>query len=86
MQNLRNHFGLDPSEWILNILSWLVYFGGLILFYKSDSSWALIALGGLPVIVTGWTFGMRSGFLAAVVSIVSHLLLQLYLPCQNWGH
>jgi diguanylate cyclase (GGDEF)-like protein len=84
MQYLRNHFDLDPSEWVMNILSWMVYFGGLIFFYRSDPSWVLITLGGLPVIVTGWTFGMRSGFLAAVASIISHLLLQLYLP-GSWS-
>ena len=80
MRNLQDYSDLDLSEWIMNILSWLVYFGGLIFFYRSESSWVLIALGGLPVIVTGWTFGMRSGFLSAVVSILSHLFLQLSLP------
>ena len=80
MRNLQDYSDLDLSEWIMNILSWLVYFGGLLFFYRSESSWVLIALGGLPVIVTGWTFGMRSGFLSAVVSILSHLFLQLSLP------
>jgi diguanylate cyclase (GGDEF)-like protein len=85
MQYFRDHFDLDPSEWIMNILSWVVYFGGLIFFSRMDSSWVLIALGGLPVIVTGWTFGMRSGFMAAVVSILSHLIVHLYSP-ETWNN
>ena len=80
LHNLRNRFDLDPSEWIMNILSWMVYFGGLFFFSRLDSFWVLMALGGLPVIVTGWTFGMRSGFLAATISIISHLLLYLFFP------
>lgn len=65
------------------ILSWMIYIGGLIFFSKADTSWALIALGALPVLVTGWTLGMSFGAAAAFLSITIHLLLNLLHPAYS---
>jgi len=74
---------LDPSEWVMLALSWLVYVGSLVFFAKSDSSWVYLAFGALPVLVTGWTLGMSFGAGAAFLSISIHLLLQIYHPAYT---
>ena len=76
MKLLRNkEIILDPSEWLMISLSWLVYLGGLIFFSKADSSWVLLALGALPVLVTSWTLGMSFGVISAFLSVTLHLLM-----------
>jgi diguanylate cyclase (GGDEF)-like protein len=74
---------LDPSEWIMLALSWLVYIGGLIFFARVDTSWIFLAFGALPVLVTGWTLGTSFGAGAAFLSILIHLLFQLFLPAYT---
>ena len=59
------------------ILSWMVYWGGLFFFSRLDTTWILLALGALPVLVTGWILGMAFGFGAAVLVIAFHLLFYL---------
>jgi len=68
---------LDPSDWVMLALSWLVYVGGLIFFARADTSWVFLALGALPVLVTGWTLGKSFGAGAAFLSVLIHLLFQL---------
>ena len=74
---------LDPSEWVMLTLSWLVYGGGLIFFAGADTSWIFLGFGALPVLVTGWTLGTRFGAGAAFLSILIHLLFQLFLPTHT---
>jgi diguanylate cyclase (GGDEF)-like protein len=83
-QNTKIDIKLDPSEWVMLTLSWLVYVGGLIFFAKTDdASWIYLAFGALPVLVTGWTLGMSFGAGAAFLSISIHLLLQIFHPAYT---
>ncbi len=79
-QLTRKDIKLDPSEWVMLALSWLVYIGGLIFFARADTSWVFLALGALPVLVTGWTLGTSFGAGAAFLSVLIHLLFKIILP------
>ncbi|MCJ7716532.1 MAG: GAF domain-containing protein [Anaerolineales bacterium] len=78
--SLKKKINLDPSEWILLALSWLIYFGGLIIFFDGDNSWVLIVTGALPVLITGWTSGMAMGGFAALLSISIHFIIHFFHP------
>ena len=71
---------LDPAEWVMIFLSWMIYLGGIIFFSRQESAWAVMALGALPVLVTAWTLGMVYGVGSAALSISIHLLLHLINP------
>ncbi len=71
---------LDPAEWIMIFLSWMIYFGGIIFFPSQENAWALMALGALPVLVTAWSLGMIYGAGSAALSTGIHLLLYLVNP------
>lgn len=71
---------LDPSEWVMIFLSWMIYLGGIIFFSGQESAWALMALGALPVLVTAWSLGMFYGAGSAALSTSIHLLLHLINP------
>mgnify|MGYP001039334769 CR=1 FL=1 len=71
---------LDPSEWIMIFLSWMIYLGGIIFFPSQEIAWTLMALGALPVLVTAWSLGMIYGAGSAGVSILIHLLLHAFNP------
>lgn len=71
---------LDPAEWVMIFLSWLIYLGGIIFFSTPENSWPLMALGALPVLVTAWSLGMFYGAGSAALSIGIHLLLHLFHP------
>ena len=77
---LRKEINLEPSEWVLLALSWLIYIGGLIFFSDADNSWVMLVLGVLPVLVTGWTLGMTLGGAAAFLSISLHFILYFIQP------
>jgi len=68
---------LDPAEWVMVLISWMVYLGGLIFFLEDDNYWVLMALGALPVLVSAWSLGMGLGVISAFISILIHLLLQI---------
>lgn len=80
-KSTRGFAALDPVEWIIIFLSWMIYLGGIIFFASQESVWALLALGALPVLVTAWSLGMLYGVGSAGVSIGLHLLL--YLVSQD---
>ena len=82
-QNTRKVIKLSPSDWVMLALSWLVYIGGLIFFASADTSWVFLALGALPVLVTGWTFGMSFGAGAAFLSILIHLMFKVFLSANT---
>lgn len=63
----------DLSDWILIIISWIIYLGGLFYFVRYDNSWALIALGALPVIISAWFLGMAVGIISSVIAVAIHL-------------
>jgi len=65
---------LDPAEWVMIFLSWMIYLGGLIYFSGEDNYWVLMALGAFPVLVTAWSLGMRLGVFSAFISISIHLI------------
>ena len=71
---------LDPAEWVMVFLSWMIYFGGLIFFSEEDSYWVLMALGALPVLVSAWSLGMGIAAISAFISITIHLLMHVLLP------
>jgi len=71
---------LDPAEWVLVFLSWMVYLGGLIFFSEDSNYWVLMALGALPVLVSAWSLGMGLGVAAAFISIFIHMLMHLLNP------
>lgn len=71
---------MDPAEWVMVFLSWMIYLGGLIFFSEDDNYWVLMALGALPVMVSAWSLGMRVGVISAFVSIFIHLLMHLLNP------
>ena len=62
---------LDPAEWVMVLISWMIYLGGLIFFSEDDNYWVLMALGALPVLVTAWSLGMGLGVTSAFISISS---------------
>jgi len=76
----RKEINLDPSEWVLLALSWLIYIGGLIFFADVNNSWVMLILGALPVLITGWTLGMTPGGAAAFLSISLHFILHFIHP------
>jgi len=82
-ERLKKKIKLDISEWVMITLSWMVYVGGFFFFSKLDSQWILMALGALPVLVTGWTLGMAFGFGAAVLAIILHLAFYLINAGQD---
>jgi len=71
---------LDPAEWIMVFLSWMIYLGGLLYFSEDDNYWVLMALGAFPVLVTAWSLGMGLGVIAAFISISIHLLTNVLHP------
>jgi len=71
---------LDPAEWIMILLSWMIYLGGLIFFSEDDNYWVLMALGALPVLVSAWSLGMGLGVIAAFISIIIHLSMHILNP------
>lgn len=73
-------FSLEPAEWIMIFLSWMIYLGGIIFFSSQESAWALMALGALPVLVTAWSLGALYGAGSAALSIIIHILLYLVNP------
>ena len=81
MNELRKNITtLDPAEWIMIFLSWMIYLGGIIFFSQDENAWASIALGALPILVSAWSLGMTFGAGSAAVSIIIHLLLKLINP------
>ena len=78
----RKDFKLDTSDWAMLTLSWLIYVGGLFFFAREDTSWVFLTLGALPVLVTGWTLGKSFGASAAFLSVLIHLLFQLFFPAN----
>lgn len=68
---------MDPAEWVMIFLSWMIYLGGLIFFSEDSNYWVLMALGALPVLVSAWSLGMGLGVLSAFFSILFHFLLHL---------
>jgi diguanylate cyclase (GGDEF)-like protein len=71
---------LDPAEWVMVLISWMVYLGGLLFFSEDNNYWVLMALGALPVLVSAWSLGMGLGVISAFISIFIHLLLQILHP------
>ena len=71
---------LDPAEWVMVLLSWMIYLGGLIFFSEDDNYWVLMALGALPVLVSAWSLGMVLGVISAFISIFIHLLMHILNP------
>ncbi|RLD08317.1 MAG: hypothetical protein DRI65_02560 [Chloroflexota bacterium] len=71
---------LDPAEWVMVFLSWMIYLGGLIYFSEDNNYWVLMALGAFPVLVTAWSLGMALGVFAAFISISIHLLMHILHP------
>ncbi len=61
INKLKPHQKLDPADWVMVFLSWMIYLGGLIFFSEDDNYWVLMALGALPVLVTAWSLGMGLG-------------------------
>jgi len=76
----RKEINLDPSEWVLLALSWLIYIVGLIFFADVNNSWVMLVLGACPVLITGWTLGMTLGGAAAILSIFIHYILHFIHP------
>ncbi|MCJ7717624.1 MAG: DUF4118 domain-containing protein, partial [Anaerolineales bacterium] len=70
----------DPTEWVMILLSWMIYLGGLFFFSDIDNAWLLMALGALPVLVTAWSLGMSIGAGSAAISIGIHLLVHFLFP------
>ena len=68
---------LDPAEYVMVFLSWLIYLIGLFFFAESGNSWIFLALGALPVLVTAWSLGMGFGTASAVVSVLINLLVHI---------
>lgn len=79
-QGLRT---LDPSEWVMIFLSWMIYLGGIIFFPSQENTWALMALGALPVLVTAWSLGMLFSAGSAGLSILIHLVPHLANPLPS---
>ena len=48
----KTPYRLDPAEYVMVFLSWLIYLIGLFFFSESGNSWIFIAFGALPVMVT----------------------------------
>lgn len=71
---------LDPAEWVMIFLSWMIYLGGIIFFAAQENAWTLMALGALPVLVTAWSLGMVFGAGSAALSTGIHLLLYVVNP------
>ncbi len=67
-------YRLDPAEWVMIFLSWIIYLGGMIFFQSEENDWALLVLGALPVLVTAWSLGLYFGVGSALLSTGSHLL------------
>ncbi|MFL7812893.1 MAG: diguanylate cyclase [Anaerolineales bacterium] len=65
---------LDPAEWVMVFLSWMIYLGGMVFFAGEGNDWAILALGALPVLVTAWSLGMAFGIGSALLSTSLHLL------------
>ncbi|MEJ2447109.1 MAG: diguanylate cyclase [Anaerolineales bacterium] len=65
---------LDPAEWVMIFLSWMIYLGAMFFFTSEGNDWAVLALGALPVLVTAWSLGMISGILSALIGTIFHLL------------
>ncbi len=76
---------LDPAEWIIIFLSWMIYSGGLIFFSEAANYWLLMALGALPVLVTAWSLGMNFGVGSAVLSNGLHFLVHYFHPAYTSG-
>jgi len=73
---------LDPAEWVMLLLCWMIYLGGLIFFSEDDNYWVLMALGALPVLVSAWSLGMVLGVISAFISIFIHLLMHILNPAS----
>jgi len=71
---------LDPAEWVMVLISWMIYLGGLIFFSEDDNYWVLMVLGALPVLVSAWSLGMGLGVISAFISILIHLLIHFLHP------
>ena len=71
---------LDPAEWVMVLLCWMIYLGGLIFFSEDNNYWVLMALGALPVLVSAWSLGMVLGVISAFISIFIHLLMHILNP------
>jgi diguanylate cyclase (GGDEF)-like protein len=80
INKLKPHQKLDPADWVMVFLSWMIYLGGLIFFSEDDNYWVLMALGALPVLVTAWSLGMGLGVVSAFVSIFIHLSMHILHP------
>jgi len=71
--NVRLKLQSDLSDWILMIISWIIYLGGLIYFARYDNTWVLMALGALPVIISAWFLGMSAGAFSALIAVPGRL-------------
>ncbi len=71
--SLREKLQSDLPDWILLIISWIIYLGGLFYFSRIETSWVLFALGALPVIISAWFLGLAAGAIASFASISAHL-------------
>ena len=71
---------LDPAEWVMVLISWMIYLGGFIFFAEDDNYWILMALGALPVLISAWSLGMGLGVISAIISIFIHLLMEILHP------
>ena len=75
--NVRQKLQSDLSDWILMIISWIIYLGGLLYFARYDNAWVLLALGALPVIISAWFLGMSTGAFSALIAVAIHLGVSL---------
>ena len=74
---------VSVSRAALALGSWAVYVLAFTPLYRLLGP-AVTALTGLPVIVTGWLFGMRAGLLAGLLGLLLDMLLVI-LAGGPWG-
>ncbi len=60
-------------KWIGTAASWLVYLACLLLIQTSNETFQLLPLAALPVLATGWVFGLQWGITSALGSVILHL-------------
>ena len=77
--SLKKKLQSDLSDWVLLIISWIIYLGGLFYFSRYETSWVLFALGALPVIFSAWTLGMAAGAISSLAAVSAHLGMAIFL-------
>jgi len=66
---VKQKLSADPADWVLIVISWIVFLGGIFFLSRQINSWVFLALGALPVLITAWYLGTTAGLISAFFTV-----------------